>query len=131
LGLEKQAVLVGSPLVCSTSRELVAVGVESVARRDQGTCFARTTFQGAKEKCSSLGMRLCTHKELLQGDARMPGCGLAYSYILSSTMCKNSDLVMAIPGPRLAKYKKPACVKQTQELKHLCCADMTASDCAQ
>lgn len=132
LGLEEQAKKVGSPSVCATSRRLPTdePGTETTARREQGKCLPRTTYENAQETCSAMGMRLCTKKELTQGDAMMPGCGFAYSYILSGTPCANDpEKVVAVPGPVLAQFKRPACVKKTQMLKHMCCADTTASVC--
>lgn len=87
-------------------------------------CVARANYNTAEDTCASIGARLCTHKELQNGEGAGAGCSLDRKKVWTSTQCETNKgkagfLVAKGRNGRGKKCKR----RSFRRAAMICCAD--------
>ena len=91
-------------------------------------CKKAATFRRAKVICSRAGARLCTRKELLQGETKRTGCKMEGMQVWTSSSCDSRSGRVTAKG---GNGRKPTCVDKSDKEATAavrCCADACEDD---
>lgn len=88
-----------------------------------GECCPFLSRNDAEDRCRSLGARLCTVQELLDGRAQGTGCSLDRERIWAADICSAAGQALSAAGNGVYSVAPPSCVDINELLGVRCCAD--------